>query len=370
MSNVLRILMATPRYLPQTGGVEMHVNEVARRMAAAGHAVTVLTTDAEGDKPLCEALDGVEVLRARAWPQGRDWRYARGLRRITSGRRWDLLHVQSYHTMLAPQAMAWARMRRLPYVLSFHAGGSSSGLRTLARPAQQWAIRPLLAGADRLVVMAPFEVEVYSRRLRLGAERFAVVPNGADLPTAPAGGDRTDPDLIASVGRLERYKGHHRVIAALPHLARMRPGIRLWIAGTGPYEAELRALAERLGVRERVDIRAVPPQDRAAMAARVSQAALVTLMSDFETHPIAALEAAALGRRLLVADSPGLRPLADQGLATCVPAELRADRLAAAMDAALSAPAPTHPPVLPTWDDCAAGLVGVYRQVLEARCGS
>ena len=53
---------------------------------------------------------------------------------------------------------------------------------------------------------------------------------------------------ILSLGRLVRYKGHHRVIEALPHLLKVDPTINLLILGQGPYGAKLRKLAERLGV--------------------------------------------------------------------------------------------------------------------------
>ncbi len=44
----LRILLVTARYLPNVGGTEIHTYEVARRLVAAGHDVTVLTTDLSG----------------------------------------------------------------------------------------------------------------------------------------------------------------------------------------------------------------------------------------------------------------------------------------------------------------------------------
>ena len=48
-------------------------------------------------------------------------------------------------------------------------------------------------------------------------ERFVVIPTGADLPpVAQAEANHANGTVIASVGRLERYKGHHRLIAALP----------------------------------------------------------------------------------------------------------------------------------------------------------
>ena len=282
----MRLLIVTPRFLPETGGVETHVYETSRRLAALGVAVTVLCTDASGDLPPHDTIDDVTIRRVRAYPADRDLRLAPAIGRIVREGDWDLVHVQSYHTLVAPHAMLACVRSGTPFVLSFHGGGHSGRVRTLIRPAQQWALRPLLARAARLIALARFEVELYGRRLRLPPERFASVPNGSDLPSLPPGdAPRVDPDLIASVGRLERYKGHHRVIAALPFVLARRPRARLWIAGSGPYRSELERIALRLGVAERVEIRAIPPSERSTMAAELSRAAVVTLLSDFETHP-------------------------------------------------------------------------------------
>ena len=44
----LRVAMVTARALPFMGGIETHVHEVSKRLAASGVQVTVLTTDTTG----------------------------------------------------------------------------------------------------------------------------------------------------------------------------------------------------------------------------------------------------------------------------------------------------------------------------------
>ena len=58
------------------------------------------------------------------------------------------------------------------------------------------------------------------------------------------------------------------------------------------------------------------------MATLLGGVSLVVLMSEFETHPLVALEAAAAGRRLLVADAGGLGEIAEDGFAPRHPARL------------------------------------------------
>lgn len=357
----MRILIVTPRYFPDMGGVETHVSEVARRMARAGADVTILTSDRTGRRPTNEQIDGVDIRRVRAWPAQRDYYFAPGIARAVVEGGWDVVHCQSYHTLVAPMAMAAAWRANIPYVVTFHGGGHSSHLRNALRGGQWALLRPLLARAARLVAIARFEIALYSRRLRLPADRFAFIPNGADLPPA-AGMAATPADgaLIVSVGRLERYKGHQHAIAALPEVLKQRPDARLRIAGSGPYEPELRRLAHSLGVSDRVEIAPVPPTNRQAMAALLGSAALVALLSDYETHPIAALEALALGRPVLVAHTSGLAELADQGLARSVPLGSAPAQIAGAMLEQLRRPIAPAPIALPSWDDCAAQLLDLY----------
>ena len=360
----MRVLMVTPRYLPFTGGVELHVHEVSRRLAQRDVSITILTTDPAGALPAEERIDGVEIKRVRTRPANSDYHFAPGISAEVGRREWDVVHIQSYHTFVAPLAMSAARRAALPYLVTFHAGGHSSALRHRLRPLQLAALRPLLAGAYRLVALAEFEAERYSEFLRLPRDRFEVIPNGSDLPQVTPPPRR--PALIASLGRLERYKGHQRVLAAYPHVARRRPDVRLWIAGRGPYEETLRRLAEELGVLDSVEISSVAAADRESMARRLATVRVAVLMSEFETQPIAALEAQALGCRLVVADTPGLRQLTEEGLARSVPLESPPEMVAAAILDELEKPPPVDPPRLPTWDDCAEALLRLYAEAVKA----
>jgi glycosyltransferase involved in cell wall biosynthesis len=85
------------------------------------------------------------------------------------------------------------------------------------------------------------------------AEKVRYIPNFAVAGPEPAV-DRAGLDtpatapLLLSMGRLHAAKAHDVAITALASLR----GAYLWIAGSGPIEADLKALAARLGVSDRV----------------------------------------------------------------------------------------------------------------------
>jgi glycosyltransferase involved in cell wall biosynthesis len=358
--------MAAARYLPLMGGIETHVHEVGTRLARRGWDVTVLTSHAPGTGPAEEERDGLHVIRLpiRAF-SGTDFYFVPEITSRIAAGSWDLVHVQGCHTFVPPLAMLGAQRGEVPYVLTFHTGGHSQAWRNHVRALQWWALRPLFAGARKLIGVSRFEARSFQTLLRLPASRFTVIPNGGLLPPAPSRPPVDDDGLIiASVGRLERYKGHHRAIAALPALVRRQPNARLWIVGAGPYEAALRDLAARTGVADRVRIFAVPPGDRAAMSAVYQRADVVTLLSDYEAHPVSVVEALVLRRPVVVARTSGLAEVADDGLALAVAPDSAPETIA---DAWLAQVGATPPPFeLPTWDRCVQRLELVYYEALAA----
>ena len=317
----LRVLMVTPRNPLGQGGVERHVIEVSRRVAAAGAEVEVLCAEPGGRSVQSERRDDVLIRSVRAWPANRDYYFAPRLWREIGSERWNVVHVQSYHTLVAPLAMLRALSLGIPYVVTFHGGGHSSAIRNRLRRLQRLALRPLLARAERLVAVARFEIDLYSRELRLPREKFVLIPNGTDLEfdasrIAHAGGGaarvRDDRAARALQGPSPGDRG---ASARARAAARREPaGRREGALSRTSSGARRRSSASATGSSSR----AFPADDREAMAALLGRVSLVVLLSDFETHPLVALEAAAAGRRLLVADGSGLGELADNGLARSV----------------------------------------------------
>jgi glycosyltransferase involved in cell wall biosynthesis len=155
------------------------------------------------------------------------------------------------------------------------------------------------------------------------------------------------------------------VIEAFPAVLASRPEARLKIVGTGPYEGELRALAERLGVGAEVDFTSVPSDRPEEMAALLRRTSVFALLSEFETHPIAAVEAAAAGCRLVVADVGGTKELAEAGFARPVPLTAAPAEVGAVLVEELARPPQTDRPETLGWDECAALLLDLYGAVVE-----
>lgn len=371
-----RILMTTPVFLPNMGGVEIHLREIGRRLIDAGHQVGVLTTDPTGAMPPIEYRDGLQIRRIKVVPHTGEARLTLGMGKAIASADWDLVHQQNFATSFAPTALWHAQRQGIPTAVTFHGGGNRAWMRvrrwpprasTLA-PMMLDASRPLLRRARALIVVAKFEIDDLAPRIRIPRDRFTLIPNGGDLPTLPTSDRVRDPDAprLVSLGRLVPLKGHDRALEVFREVLAVRPGATLWIAGRGPEQERLQRRAVELGVADRVEISAVAPSERAEFARRLADRDVLIALSQFEAHPVAVMEALSLGLSAVVSDDrAGLRELADDGLAQLVSPSASPQEIAAAVVAQIDAPPPSPRPVFPTWDECAAQTLALYEQILR-----
>lgn len=361
-----RVLIATARYLPYVGGTEIQTYEVAHRLAASGYDVTILTTDPSGTLPRVEKSGEITIRRVVAYPRHRDYYFAPHLYNEIVNGDWDLVHCQGVHTFVAPVAMFAAWRARIPYILAFHSGGHSSAWRNRIRKLQWRLLRPLIAKAEVLIGVSQYEVDSFRTLLDLPKEKFVVIPGGSHLPLKEVlNGFHGGQPTIVSVGRLEKYKGHHRIIEAMPTVLKQYPDLRLRIIGSGPYSGALHRLTRELGLSQHVKIGPIPGSDREQMAEALVDARLVILLSDYESQGMAVYEALALGRPVLVAYNSALGELVQHGWAHSASLASTPQEVAAALVTALEHPLIPPKIELPTWEAALDRYLDVYQKVLK-----
>jgi glycosyltransferase involved in cell wall biosynthesis len=139
---------------------------------------------------------------------------------------------------------------------------------------------------DTLAQLGADPTKLHTLRNGVDLERFVPEPREAArsrLGLNPQG------QYLLSVGHLIERKGHHIAIEGLAQL----PGVTLLIAGSGPEEGALKALATRLGVASRVHWAGVVPQTE--LKWWYSAADVLTLCSSREGWANVLLEAMACG---------------------------------------------------------------------------
>ncbi|MEA3641088.1 MAG: glycosyltransferase [Lamprobacter sp.] len=247
----MKILHVLLSLAPRRGGPVSVVKALACAQAAAGHQVTIATTNEDypsgilcppGESTLCDGQVKVHFFRINARPIKLSLALARYLQARL--KQFDLLHVHGLYRFPSTYAAYSARQQKVPYVIMphgsldpylYHKSSVSTGLKRLY---ERWFDFPNLNAAGAIHYTAEDERRLVAP-LGLRAPSF-VVPNGIDwapfehLP--PRGAFRAqhalgDAPVVLFLGRLHYKKGLDILIPAFAQVREALPDARLAIVG-------------------------------------------------------------------------------------------------------------------------------------------
>ena len=345
----MKIAQVCHRYSPDIGGIETHVAEISKRLAAKGHDVTVITTDPSGRLPKSETMDGVKVLRFHSFAPGDAYFFSPALYSyLQRDHGFDVIHAHQYHAFPALLA-SYAKAPKFVFTPHYHGRGVTPLRDFLLKP-YHMAGRRIFRRADKVVCVSEYEKGLVCRDFQCEG-KVSVIPNGVnkaefkDLEPYPKG-----LKVILYVGRLEEYKGVQYIFKALPFL----PWHRLTVIGKGPYGDELVKEAIAAGVKDKVGF--IPGLTREELIRWYATADVFVMLSRFEAFGITVAEALSAGVPCIVANGSALSEFVGsscQGVDVPVDGKVLAD----AIDAAQFNEVPGN---VIDWDEVAEKILKVY----------
>ena len=346
----MRIMVVTDQYAPTVGGVPTVTRTLALGLAQRGHTVALLAPS-PGWRGRVDTEERVSVTYRGSvpWPWHEGMRLAGvpgpAARGLIAAFAPEVVHIHSPVT-LGGMARIGARRLRIPAVYTNHY------LPVNVRPSRQR--RPGLSDALFYSYVVGFSnrcshvTAPTMTALRLLRDRGLRVPsrvisNGVDLGTySPGPADERIRDryglvpgrpLILSVGRLSPEK---RVDVLLDAAARLTTGAQVAIAGTGPEEGSLRAMAERLGLTGRVRFLGFVPGPDLPGLYRLAD--VFAISSEAELQSLTTMEAMATGLPVVATDAYALGELVAHGRNGFLAPPGRADEIAAYLDILMADP--------------------------------
>lgn len=287
----MRVLAIGSLFPPHhLGGYELIWESGMEHLREAGHEPAVLATDFELADPEQRPDPGFPVSRELRW-YFRDHRYPRlAMRERLALERHNARVLERALREHRPDAVAWWAMGGMS--LSLIERVRRAGIPSVAALCDDWfaygdevdawtrafAGRPRLGRAAEAVTGLPtrsdpaaaigrwvfLSAELLHRADAAGVEprEWRVAHRGPDPIFAAAWSDEHRPWRwrLIYLGRIDERKGVDLAIEALAHLP-AEAALDVVGAGDDAHLAELRALAERLGVAERVSFRRVPREE-------------------------------------------------------------------------------------------------------------
>ncbi len=317
----LRICHLGKYYHPFRGGIETHVRSIAQSQSEMGHEVTVACInhiDAKGSDVWCRRIamtptiadnDGdIALQKFGKFATLARFDFCTGVRAFLkkADQNFDILHLHVPN----PAMCVWLAsiQLKIPLVVTYHSDIVKQ--RFIRKPFRIIEDR-VFSRVDRIIVATQAyrdSSEVLGRYL----DKTTVVPFGLDLEPYRKPSARSlafaeqlrtqygDAPLWLCVGRLVYYKGFEFAVRALQHC----PG-RLLIVGQGELYNSLQALAESLGVADRLMWRDRLDDDELRGAYRAATALWFPSIVRSEAFGLVQIEAMASGCPVINTDIPG-----------------------------------------------------------------
>ncbi len=318
--------------IDRLGGAEQQVISLAVGLAQRGWKATVIALSGTGGDAailLSSANVGfvsLEMRRGLVDPRGW-WRFNKWVKKNQP----EVIHAHLPHATLFAR---WSRIASPMRVLvdAIHSPATGGNLRRLG-------YRISSAFPDVVAAVSQTAAKPWLASGALNEENLAIIPNGVDIHRFRRNDDVRaamrrelqlgDEFLWLAVGRLDPVKDHATLLRAFSTLPN---NVRLIVAGDGPLQNDLNALADDLGVRSRVRFLGFEPDVLRWLRAADG----FVLCSRWEGLPISLLESSACELPPVVTNIAGAREvLPDLPASMSVPVG-NADALAASMQYVMS----------------------------------
>lgn len=324
----MNILVLNYEFPPIGGGAGVVSYDISKRLAEAGHQVTVVTMGFE-QLPSYEEKDGMRIYRVKCirkkkavcypWEQ---LSYILStmlfLRHHMKENHYDINHT---HFIIPTGPISyWLKKKYgLEYVITSH-GSDVAGY----NQKRFKFLHKILIGPWRVIVRNAREVISPSLYLQAlleksgpGLKQYPIIPNGIELETYLPLKKREKKKHVIVMCRLQEAKNVQTVIRGFARfvLKTEYGDWRLDILGDGPYREILEELVRELGIEDKVQFHGWIPNRSERQLELLGQAKVYVSASTFENCPMSVLEALAAGVYPLVSDIPAHRqilPVEDQ----------------------------------------------------------
>ena len=326
----LKIAIASDWFYPKVGGIESHIDELARNLLLTGHEPYVITHDYRYMKPYVDSFP-YRVVRFPSTLYFRRYHVSVGydqfwrINEFYKEMNFDITHVHSIYSPLAVAVSKISRgIRNVPVVATNHSFYGEPPLDFLIRAFLRHHLRKI----DTFVAVSTPVAEDTRNLLgsKLNGRPVVVVPNGIDVSKwrPPEAEERekarkdlgvNDEIVVLYLGRMTERKQAHRipfiVRDALKKSNLPKRKVKLVMIGNGPMRSVLEENLRKTGIGEITEL--YDFMERGRLLPLYWAADLVLMPGILEAFPVVGLEAMATGNPVIGRNESGLSDMVLNG---------------------------------------------------------
>ncbi len=327
----MRIAIASDWFYPKIGGIEAHMDELARHLLDAGHEPHIITHDYRYLAPYNDGFP-YPVHRFSGSIYLREYHVSlspgqlRKINRLYRTMDFDLTHV---HSIYSPFSIAVANLsrgiRNVPVVATNHSFFGEPKMGDIIKPLLRYYLRRMDVFIAVSTPVAEDTKELLGQSLR--DRSVEIIPNGIDVDYwRPADeeerenarsnlGIKDNEIVLLYVGRMTERKQAHRLPFVISSALKMsgmdKYHVKIIMVGNGSMRDKLEENLRITGIVNRTILMDFMPREKLR---EIYWAADVVLMPGIlEAFPIVGLEASATGKLIVGRNESGLSDLIIDG---------------------------------------------------------
>lgn len=287
------IVHVVRQFLPNRGGLEDVVANLARQTVRRGYRLRVVTLDSlftapEDKLPLHEDIDGIEVVRIPWFGTSRYPLAPQVFRHLADA---DLVHVHAIDFFF--DALAWGRLLHgKPMIVTTHGGFfHTRKYATIKRIWFQTLTRASAMAYRRVVCCSASDLRQFSEIV----PDSLLIENGADIGKFADTASRRAKRRIVTIGRFSVNKRIDHLLDAMAALKTRNPEWHLDIVGAESdlNRADIEGAIESRHLSGRVTLHVSPEND--TIRRIIAEASIFASASEYEGFGLVALEAMSAG---------------------------------------------------------------------------
>lgn len=302
----MRVAFLSSTWYPETGGGIVHVEELARRLESNyGCSVDIITmtTDSSTDT-ICGSDRIVQISGSDTeYRFLNELRYLAGVLSELWSTEYDIVHA---HTNTATIPLQIIRvLKNVPVVFTVH--GANLNFNVTYTGSRIDSLYSLV----RKIILKKFQYDSVisvSKELADTLSKYhntvSYIPNGVDVDEFPKPTSYGTNEILF-VGRLRPKKNPTMIVKTMKHVTGRYPEAQLHVVGEGPLLPEIRSLVVELGISDNVNVHGYVTDEE--LNELYDRCSVLSLVSDWEGHPLVLLEAWASGMVVVGSDVEGIR---------------------------------------------------------------
>jgi glycosyltransferase involved in cell wall biosynthesis len=307
------------------GGTEIAAYNLALEMGKRGHEIEVFTT-AIDRRNAVEKMSFMTIYRYgtnfRIASANFSWGLLKGPQKIDV----DIVHSHYNMPYADYSAMRYSKEKKVPLVLTYHADAPDTGggfLRNRLQAFYNRRILPRVLNQAYIIIATSQSYIDQSRFLGNYRQKIKVIPNGINLEEFQIKNSKEncreklglelDKTIIIFFGNLVQYKGPNVLLRAFANIKKVYPDVQLIFAGRGPMKNELKNLAKKLEVDERISFTGYVEQELKPLYYKSADIFCLPSVKLTEAFGIVNLEAMACGLPIVASELGGIPDLVKDG---------------------------------------------------------